>query len=228
MCPADPTGLPESKALPDPIRVALVEDRADLREGLGLLIAGEPGFVLSGAYETMESGLDGIANAPPHVALVDLGLPGMDGIEGIRRLRASCPDVIPLVLTVFGDDDRIFEALCAGAAGYLLKKTSSERLIEGIRDALRGGAPISPEIAQRVVALFRTVRPPTRADYSLTPHEQRLLRLLVAGHSYQSAAELLGCSYHTINSHLKKIYAKLQVHSKTEAVAKALREGMTS
>ncbi len=212
--------------LPDPIRISIVEDRADLREGLEALLSAQPGFVVIGAYESMEAGLAGIALRPPHVALVDLGLPGMNGIEGIRHLRQQQPDVIPLVLTVFGDDDRIFEALCSGASGYLLKNTSGDRLIAGIRDAVRGGAPISPEIAQRVVALFRVIRPPERADYDLTPHEQRLLRLLVEGHSYQSAAEVLGCSYHTVNSHLKKIYSKLQVHSKSEAVAKSLREGM--
>ncbi|NJN64186.1 MAG: response regulator transcription factor [Acidobacteria bacterium] len=208
------------------IRVAVVEDRADLREGLVALLGAEPDFVVTGAYESMEAGLAGMGARPPHVALIDLGLPGMNGIEGIRQLRQRQPDVIPLVLTVFGDDDRIFEALCSGACGYLLKNTKGDRLIEGIRDAMRGGAPISPEIAQRVVALFRVVRPPERADHDLTPHEQRLLRLLVEGHSYQSAAEVLGCSYHTVNSHLKKIYVKLQVHSKSEAVAKALRAGM--
>jgi DNA-binding NarL/FixJ family response regulator len=217
-------GLPSNT--PNPIRVALVEDRADLREGLSCLIASAPEFELYGAYESMELALAGITSRPPHVALIDLGLPKMNGIEGIRQLRQLQPDVIPLVLTVFGDDDRIFEALCSGAAGYLLKKTPGDRLLEGIREAVRGGAPISPEIAQRVVALFRAVRPPARADYDLTPHEQRLLRLLVEGHSYQSAAELLGCSYHTINSHLKRIYSKLQVHSKSEAVSKALREGL--
>lgn len=210
---------PAAVQLPDPIRVALVEDRADLREGLATLLAAEPGFLVVGAYESMELALPALATTSPHIALIDLGLPGMNGIEGIRRLRQQNPDLIALVLTVFGDDDRIFEALCSGAAGYLLKKTPGDRLIEGIRDALRGGAPISPEIAQRVVALFRTVRPPARADYDLTPHEERLLRLLVEGHSYQSAAEVLGCSYHTVNSHLKKIYAKLQVHSRSEAVA---------
>jgi DNA-binding NarL/FixJ family response regulator len=215
-----------ANAAPDPIRVALIEDRADLREGLSTLIASAAGFELCGAYETMELGLAGIASRPPHVALVDLGLPGMNGIEGIRRLRQLQPEVIPLVLTVFGDDDRIFEALCSGAAGYLLKKTPGDRLLEGIREAVRGGAPISPEIAQRVLSLFRAVRPSTRADYDLTPHEQRLLRLLVEGHSYQSAADLLACSYHTINSHLKRIYSKLHVRSKSGAVAKALREGL--
>jgi DNA-binding NarL/FixJ family response regulator len=213
-------------APPGTLSVAIVEDRAEIREGLAALIASEPGFAVRGAWGTMEEALAGLAHRTADVALVDLGLPGMDGIEGIRRLKEHHPALVALVLTIYRDDDRIFAALCAGANGYLLKKTPPERLLEGIREASQGGAPISPEIASRVVSLFRAVRPPPRADYDLTPHEQRLLRLLVEGHNYNSAADLLGCSRHTVNSHMKKIYAKLAVHSKSEAVAKALREGV--
>ncbi len=210
----------------DVVSVAIVEDRAEIREGLAALIAAEPGFTLTGAWGSMEEALGGLGTRPIDVALVDLGLPGMNGIEGIRRLKEQRPELVALVLTIYRDDDRIFEALCAGANGYLLKKTPPDRLLEGIREAAAGGAPISPEIASRVVSLFHSVRPPARADYDLTPHEQRLLKLLVEGHNYNSAAERLGCSRHTVNSHMKKIYAKLAVHSKSEAVAKALREGV--
>lgn len=208
------------------MRVAVVEDRSEIREALRALVGQEPGFVVSGAFGSMEEALAVTLVPPPDVALVDLGLPGMNGIDGIRKLKERYPQCMSVVLTVYRDDDRIFHALCAGACGYLLKKTAPDRLLEGIREAAAGGAPISPEIATRVVALFHRVHPPEQADYNLTPHEQRLLRLLVEGHNYNSAAELLGCSRHTVNSHMRKIYAKLQVHSKSEAVGKALREGV--
>ena len=127
---------------------------------------------------------------------------------------------------MYEDDDRIFKALCAGAAGYLLKRTPPAKLLECVREVVSGGAPMSPEIAKRVVELFRTVRPPERADYNLTPHELRILKLLVAGHSYKSAAAEMDIAFHTIAFHVQNIYQKLQVHSKSEAVAKALRAGL--
>jgi DNA-binding NarL/FixJ family response regulator len=154
---------------------------------------------------------------------VDIGLPGMSGIEGIRELKVRHPNLSVLMLTVYDDDSRIFDALCAGASGYLLKKTPPARLLESIKEVLDGGAPMSPEIARRVIALFREVRPPIEADYLLTPHETRLLKLLVEGHNYKSAAAELGVSVNTIRFHMRSIYGKLQVHSKSEAVAKALR-----
>ena len=129
-----------------------------------------------------------------------------------------------LMLTIYDDDERIFDAMCAGATGYLrLKKTPPARLLEGLKEAVQGGAPMSPEVARRVIALFREIGPPERADYDLTPHETRLLKLLVDGHNYKTAASELGVSVHTVSFHLRSIYEKLQVHSKSEAVAKALR-----
>lgn len=121
------------------------------------------------------------------------------------------------------DDERIFDALCAGACGYLLKKTPPARLLESLREAVAGGSPMSPEVARRVIALFRDIRPPERADYELTPHETRLLKLLVEGHNYKTAAVELCVSVNTVSFHMRRIYEKLQVHSKSEAVAKALR-----
>jgi DNA-binding NarL/FixJ family response regulator len=136
--------------------------------------------------------------------------------------------VLFLVLTVFDDDARIFEALCAGACGYLLKKTPAARLLESVREVVAGGSPMSPEVARRVIELFRRVRPAESAEYALTPHETRLLKLIVEGHSYKSAAAALGVTVHTISFHMRSIYDKLQVHSKSEAVAKALRQGLIS
>jgi DNA-binding NarL/FixJ family response regulator len=147
----------------------------------------------------------------------------MSGIDGLKLLKERYPQMLLLMLTVYGDDDRIFDALCAGASGYLLKKTPPARLLECLREAVAGGAPMSPEVASRVISLFREVHPPEHADYHLTPHELRLLKLLVEGCSYKTAAAKLGVSVKTVSFHLQKIYEKLQVHSKSEAVAKALR-----
>src|SRR5215471_1968352 len=205
------------------IRVAIVEDRREIREGLAMIINGTPGFHCSGTYRSMEDALERIGNDLPNVVLNDIGLPGMNGIEGIRLLKERHPGLLILMLTVYDDDDRIFEALCAGASGYLLKKTPPARLLESLREAVAGGAPMSPEVASRVVELFREIRPPEQSQEQLTAHELRLLKLLVQGYSYKAAAAALGVSINTVCFHIKKIYEKLQVHSKSEAVAKALR-----
>jgi DNA-binding NarL/FixJ family response regulator len=213
-------------AAPAPLRVAIVEDRRDIREGLAALVGGTEGFRCVGGFRSMEEALPALAEGGWDVALVDIGLPGMSGIEGIRLLRERGVRLPILVLTVYDDDDRIFEALCAGACGYLLKKTPPARLLEGVREAAEGGAPMSPEVARRVVALFRQVRPPARSDHDLTPHEMRLLKLLVEGHNYKTAAVELGVTVNTVSFHVRHIYEKLQVHSRSQAVAKALREGL--
>jgi DNA-binding NarL/FixJ family response regulator len=207
-----------------PIRVAVVEDRKETREGLVLLIGGTEGFRAARSFGSMEQAIAEIGLDPPDVLLVDIGLPLMSGIEGIRRLKDRFPDLVMLVLTVYEDDERIFDALCAGACGYLLKNTPPARLLESLKEAVSGGAPMSPEVARRVVTLFRRFRPPETAEHSLTPHELRLLRLLVEGHNYKTAGALLGVTVNTISFHMRRIYEKLQVHSKSEAVAKALRE----
>ncbi len=203
--------------------VATIEDRREIREGLATLIDDAPGFHCVGRYRSMEEALDGFRTRPADLALVDIELPGMSGLEGMRLLREQYPRMLLLMLTVYDDDDRIFEALCAGACGYLLKKTPPARLLESLREAVDGGAPMSPDVARRVIRLFRDVRPPEKADYDLTPHEIRLLKLMVDGHSYKSAAAILHVTPHTISFHLRHIYEKLEVHSKSEAVAKALR-----
>jgi DNA-binding NarL/FixJ family response regulator len=210
-------------AQPAAIKVSIVEDRREIREALTMLIGGTEGFRCAGAYRSMEEALDRIKSDMPDVVLCDIGLPGMSGIEGIRILKDRYPEMTILMLSVYDDDERIVDALCAGAGGYLLKRTSPARLIESLKEAVQGGAPMSPEVARRVVALFRDIHPPERADYQLTPHETRLLKLLVEGHNYKTAAAELGVSFHTIHFHMRNIYDKLQVHSKSEAVAKALR-----
>ena len=206
------------------IRVAIIEDDRRIRDGLAKLIHATAGYRCDLLFRSMEDALARPWGEVPDVALVDIGLPGMSGIDGLARLRESYPKMALLMLSVYEDDERIFQALCAGANGYLLKKTPPEKLLECLGEVLRGGAPMSPEVARRVVSLFREIRPPERVDYDLTPHELRLLKLLVEGHNYQSAASELGVTFSTINFHMQNIYSKLQVHSKSEAVAKALRQ----
>jgi DNA-binding NarL/FixJ family response regulator len=223
MIDADHNPSSSSPQEPSLIRVGIIEDRREIREALAMLINGTAGFRCTASYRTMEEALDKISRELPDVVLSDIGLPGMSGIEGIRILKERYADLLILMLTVYDDDERIFDALCAGACGYLLKRTSPARLLECLKEAVTGGAPMSPEVARRVVALFRDIRPPEKADYQLTPHETRLLKLLVEGHNYKTAAAVIGVSYHTIHFHMRNIYDKLQVHSKSEAVSKALR-----
>ncbi|MEK6301796.1 MAG: response regulator transcription factor [Acidobacteriota bacterium] len=221
------TKTPEPSAAPSTveIKVAIVEDQRNFREYLAALIDGSAGFRCAGSFRSMEEALDRIRIGfeLPDVVLVDIGLPGMDGIEGIRILKERLPRLILLMHTVYDGDERIFDALCAGANGYLLKKTSPARLLESLREALDGGAPMTPEVAHQVVKLFREIRPPERLDEQLTPHEIRLLEMLAEGDNYETAAAELAVTTHTISFHLQRIYEKLHVHSKTEAVAKALR-----
>ena len=206
------------------LRVVIIEDLRDVREGLSVLVNGTPGFCCAGAYTSMEEAFGGIPQARADVVLTDLGLPGMSGIDGIRVLRERLPDVPILALTVYDSDEKVFRALCAGASGYLLKNTPPARLLNALQEVAGGGAPMSPEVARRVVRLFREFRPPEHAAYRLTPQESELLKLLTDGHHKKTAAQHLGISVNTVSFHLKNIYQKLQVHSKTEAVAKALRE----
>lgn len=213
----------ESTTAPQDIKVAIIEDRREIREGLGVMISFTDGFECVGSYRSVEDALRQIGSNLPDVVLSDIGLPGMDGIEGVKILKERYPSLTILMLSVYDDNERIFDALCAGATGYLLKKTPPAKLMECLKDAMNGGSPMSPEIARKVVAIFRDFRPPERVDYDLTPHEVRLLKLLVEGHSYKTAATELNVSVNTVSFHLKSIYEKLQVHSKSEAVAKALQ-----
>jgi DNA-binding NarL/FixJ family response regulator len=208
------------------IGVAIVEDQKETREGLYFLINNSPAMTCRHVYSSMEDALAGIGLDPPRVALVDIGLPGLSGIEGVRILRERHPSIAPVLLTVFKDDDRIFRAICAGACGYLLKKTSPSKLLEAVNEIAAGGAVMSPEIAKRVVELFRKSQEPLSPAQGLSPQELRLLKLLMEGHQNKTAAAELGISVHTVSFHLRSIYEKLHVHSRSAAVARALRDGM--
>ena len=206
------------------IKVAIMEDLREVREGLAMLINGTNGFSCVGRFRSLEEATANLSRELPDVVLTDIGLPGMDGIAGIKILHQRFPDLPFIALTVYDDDERIFDVLCAGAVGYLLKNTQPARLLESLREVRAGGAPMSPEVARRVITLFQNFTPPKNADYHLTSQEKELLKMLTEGHSYKTAAYQLDISIHTVSFHLRNIYLKLQVHSKSEAVAKALRE----
>jgi DNA-binding NarL/FixJ family response regulator len=219
-----PTVNTNPKTSASPLRVVLIEDLREVREGLAALINGTAGYKCVASYGMMETALARIERDAPDIILTDLGLPGMSGVEGIARFRQIFPETPILALTIYDNDQQIFNALCNGANGYLLKNTPPARLLEALQEAVEGGSPMSPAVAARVVRLFREFRPPEHAEYRLTPQETELLRLLIEGHHKKTAARALGISFHTVSFHLKNIYEKLQVHSKSEAVAKALRE----
>ncbi len=209
------------------IRVLLVEDDPTFRRGLKSLLRGAPGFLCAAETGSVEQALKvTVAGGPPDVILLDIHLPGTQGSEGIGPLQERFPGAAVLMLTVFEDEDRIFRSLCNGAGGYVLKKTPPERLLDFIREAARGGAPMSPEIAVKVVGLFRTVPPPPPSPAGLTPQEVEFLELLAEGHTYQSAAETMGITINTIRNHVRSVYDKLHVHSKSAAVSRALRAGI--
>jgi DNA-binding NarL/FixJ family response regulator len=208
------------------IGVAVIEDQQETREGISLLISRTARFECQHLYGSMEAALEGIGVNPPRVALVDIGLPGLDGIDGLRILRERYPRIAPVMLTVYKDDDRIFRAMCAGACGYLLKNTPPARLMEAIREIAEGGAVMSPEVAIRVIELFRKAPVREAGWVGLSPQEIRLLKLFTEGHQNKTAAAQLGISVHTVSFHLRSIYEKLHVHTRSEAVARALRDGL--
>lgn len=208
------------------IAVGLVEDDPRFRSVLRLLLDGTPGYRVVFAAGSVEEAVRLTPDEMPDVILLDIHLPGRSGIDGLEVIRDRFPAAAILMLTVFEDEDRIFQALCGGAGGYLLKKTPPARLLEYIAEAATGGAPMSPEIASRVVGLFQRLPRPTPVDDLPTTQETRFLRLLAAGHSYGSAAEALGVSVNTVRNYVRSIYDKLHVHSRSEAVSKAIRAGL--
>jgi DNA-binding NarL/FixJ family response regulator len=213
---------------PPPLRVAVVEDDRPTREGLRLLIDGTPGFRCVATFHTAEEALRApiTADRRADVALLDVHLPGMTGTDAVPKLRERWPDTLILMLTVFAEDETVFACLCRGASGYLLKKTAPARLLDAIREASEGGAPMSPEIARKVIRMFRDFQPRETLDTDLTPTERRLLQLLADGYSYRAAGEALHVSINTIRGYIRTIYEKLHVHSKSAAVSKALKAGL--
>ena len=210
------------------IRVGIVEDDRATREGLGMLISGTPGYKCVGTFRSVEDALRRPGGEALDVLLLDIHLPGMLGSDGVRLLQEKFASVEIIMLTVYAEEDKVFESICNGACGYLLKETPPARLLEAISEAHRGGSPMSPEIARKVVTLFQKTGPPEKFDEQLTPQELRLLRLLAEGYSYQGSADHLHISVNTARDYIRSIYEKLHVHSKSEAVGKALRNRLIS
>ena len=216
-----------------PIRVAIVEDSLEVREGLVWLFRNSPGFECAGAYDTGEEALQKIPKLKPDVVLMDIGLPGICGIECIARLHKLCPNTQVSMLSVFEDEDRIFRSLTAGATGYLLKKTPPAGILEAIKDLHAGGSPMSSQIARKVLTAFLRrggKAKPAPAQVATFPEadsmdqlcvrERQILELLAKGHRYKEIADQLGITIHTVRTFIRRMYEKLQVHSRTEALLK--------
>ena len=205
--------------------VWLIEDHADSRRVLARVLNGAPAMRCPSAFASCEEALAALRTAPaPDVILLDVGLPGMSGIEGIHHLKALAPETHIIMLTVFDDQDKIFKAICAGAAGYLLKNADEDAIAGAVEEVLRGGAPINPRVARLVLNMFASREAPPKADYGLSAREREVLELVVKGMVKKEVAERLGLSYHTVDNHLRSIYAKLHVHTRGGAVAKAVAE----
>ncbi|MBL9173928.1 MAG: response regulator transcription factor [Verrucomicrobiales bacterium] len=205
-----------------PIQIAIVEDDRRIREGLAELLNGSPGMKLTGEYVSAEEALRGFATTCPEVVLLDINLPGIDGVEAAGRITALYPAVAVLMLTVYEDADAIFRALQHGARGYLVKRTAPTRLLEAITEAHQGGAPMSPQIARKVVQHFHQRGTADAALGKLTPREREVLEELARGSLYKEIADRLGLGVETVRSYLSSIYSKLHVHNRTEAVVKYL------
>jgi DNA-binding NarL/FixJ family response regulator len=209
------------------IRIVIVEDKKVVREGLTVLLCGTEGIDCVASYGNCEDMLTQLKTDEPDILLMDIGLPGMSGIEGTREVKKIMPDTTVVVLSVYEDDENIFEALCMGASGYLAKNTPPARLVEAIKEAHGGGSPMSSHIARRVVTLFQKNFANTPdTDIKLTDRETEVLSGLSDGHSYSSVADSLYISVDTVRYHIRNIYQKLQVHSQSAAVSKAIRKGL--
>lgn len=208
-----------------PITVSLVDDNQAVREGWAELINRSKSVRCISTHATAEDALQHIPHHPPDVVLMDIRLPRMSGIECTARLKALCPDLCIVMLTTYGDNKSIFAALRAGASGYLLKRVTTDVLVKSIEEAQRGGAPMSSQIAQQVVRFFHTQQRPEPKAETLTSREQELVSLLAKGRHYREIADALGISVDTVRSHIRRVYEKLHVHSRTEAVLKVLQEG---
>jgi DNA-binding NarL/FixJ family response regulator len=206
-----------------PITVSIVEDNDQLRGTLARVIGRADGFRYVSQYGTAEAALEGLVKDKPEVVLMDINLPGMNGVECVRQLKQQVPSIQVVMLTVYEDTDNIFKALAAGAAGYMLKRTKSAELLEAIREVHRGGSPMTTHIARKVTQSFLKSGPSSQPTENLSEREQEVLDCLSQGFLYKEIAEKLGISYETVHTYIRRIYEKLQVRTRTEAVAKFLK-----
>jgi DNA-binding NarL/FixJ family response regulator len=209
----------------DFIHVLLIEDHNLFRKTMADVINRSDHMICEYNYSTCEEALEDISrnDLAPDVVLLDINLPGMSGVEGLPHIKKICPNAKIIMLTVHGDDDHIFKAICAGASGYLLKKLSSEKIIDSINEVIKGGAPMNSHIAKKVLDMFKKLTIPSE-NYNLTEREKEILKHLVDGLGKKEIAALLIISYHTVDMHIRHIYEKLEVHNRSGAVAKALKE----
>jgi DNA-binding NarL/FixJ family response regulator len=205
-----------------PITVSIVEDSDQVRTTLARLINRADGFSCLGQFPSAEAALEGLLKERPNVVLMDINLPGMDGVECVRRLKQAAPEIQVIMLTVYEDTENIFNALAAGATGYLLKRTSTKELLAAIQDVQRGGSPMTTHIARKVVQSFQRAGASPQPTENLSPREQEVLDFLAKGFLYKEIADNLGISYETVHTYIRRIYEKLQVRTRTEAVAKFL------
>jgi DNA-binding NarL/FixJ family response regulator len=206
-----------------PIQVSIVEDNDQLRATLARLINRAEGFVCVSQYATAEAALDALPRDKPNVVLMDINLPGMNGVECVRRLKQAVPEISAVMLTAYEDTENIFNALAAGANGYLLKRAPRAELLEAIREVHRGGSPMTTHIARKVVQSFQRTEPSPQPGQTLSAREQEVLDHLSQGFLYKEIADKMGISYETVHTYIRRIYEKLQVRTRTEAVAKFLR-----
>ena len=202
------------------IKVAIVEDDDQVRENLATLIGGTPGFECIGTYASAEQAIENLPRRRPEVVLMDINLPGMSGVECVRQLKLLAPDLHIVMLTVYDDSDRIFHALQMGASGYLLKRSTSEEIVQAIQEVQRGGAPMSSYIARKVVQSFNRQGPSDKATENLSRRETDVLAYVARGYTNKEIADTLGLSTETVRGYLKTIYSKLHVRSRTEAAMK--------
>lgn len=209
----------------EPIRVAIIDDDSAFADALSRIVGGADGFASAGTFGSVEEALPALPEARPDVLLLDLRLPGIPGDQAIEQIHTACPAATILILTIFSDRAKVFASICNGASGYLLKSTPPSQLLDAIRSAKAGGAPISPEIARQIIAVFQKTAAPAAAT-DLTSQEKRALSLLAEGYSYQATADRMYVSVNTMRNYVRAIYEKLHGHSKSEAVSKALRRGV--
>src|ERR1041385_6809529 len=207
-----------------PISVSIVEDNEQLRGTLARVLNRAEGFRCVSHYGSAEAALEGLVKDRPEVVLMDINLPGMNGVECVRQLKQAMPQVMVIMLTVYEDTENIFNALAAGASGYLLKRTKSAELLDAIKEVNRGGAPMTTHIARKVTQSFLKAGPSPQPTENLSEREQQVLDCLSQGLIYKEIAEKLGISYETVHTYIRRIYEKLQVRTRTEAVAKFLRK----
>lgn len=209
------------------IRVIIFEDNTNLRRGLSTLINGTSGFECTGSFANCNQLIENIIKTKPDVILMDIEMPGISGIEAVLIIKEKFPEIKILMETIFDDDEKIFNSICAGAQGYILKNTPPSQILESIREIYEGGAPMTPGIASRVLTMLKSKRSaPLKESFDLSEREHEILQCLVQGMSYKMIADSCFISIDTVSSHVKNIYKKLQVHSKSEAVVKAIRKNI--